>query len=553
MNDGDHARWTREFFDNDAVAFGHVDAELRIRAVNRAMSALDGVAPEACVGRPLRDLLPPALAERVERWLVHVRDTGEPVVDLRLDDDPGADGTPRVYLASYYPIESADGRGVGSAVIPLDRPTLAALDRGTPRFRALAASLPEPVFSCAPDGRIDFANARWFAATGTRLGDPWVSALHHDDRATAAAAWRTAREQDGPLQVECRLRLAGPDGAAGPGGEVGHDWFLLRGLRRVNVGTDSSGAWVVIASRIGSQKAREQRLRALVDIARSTAMATAPDGAVDALADALVPSFADFVVCLLGRPGAAAADDAEHAPTIELRVARDWSAERETVLRDCIARLPSLLPTGHPAADAAAFGEPVLVSDADQVIERGTIDAAHVEARRRIGAHSVIFVPLRVEDRLIGMLNLGRTGPPGEQDTSTSAKPRFGPHDLEFAREVGLQAAATIDRLQRYRAAQAMLARMHAEIRTRDRIAADLARELRTPVAPLHEAARRLRDGQATPADAARLGDSIDDHAHHLARSADALARAARAARPTDAERLDDPSPSEQPVAGDGG
>ena len=497
MSDGEHARWVREFFDNDTVAFGHVDSRLRIRTVNRAMAALDGSVPHECIGRPLRDLLPPVLGERVERWLAHVRDTGEPVVDVRLDGEPGPDGSPKAYLASYYPIDTAEGRGVGSAVIALDGPTLAALDHGTPRFRALAASLPEPVFRCGRDG------------------------------AMASTAWREALEREQPLQIECRLRLAARDGGTGTEGASDHDWYLLHGLRRPNVAADRADAWTAIATRIGTQKTREQRLRTLVEVARAITTATAPNLAIDAVADVLVPGFADFVVCMLGAPEDVPADDAAHAPAIELRVARDWSAEREAVLRECIARLPGLLPPGHPAGRAAASGEPVLVPNADRAIERGAVDATHVEARRRIGAHSVIFVPLRVEDRLIGVLSLGRTRLPRDQAAGAPAKARFGEHDVEFARDVGRQAASTIDRLQRYRAAQDMLARMRAEARRRDRLVTKLARELSAPVDPLLAAARQLQDGEPTPTEAARIGEGIATQAHRIARGAEALLEAA--------------------------
>jgi len=56
------------------VAF--VDAELRYVRVNDALAAMNGLPAAAHVARPVRDVLPPASADALERLLRRVMATG---------------------------------------------------------------------------------------------------------------------------------------------------------------------------------------------------------------------------------------------------------------------------------------------------------------------------------------------------------------------------------------------------------------------------------------------------------------------------------------------
>ncbi len=85
----------------------------------------------------------------------------------------------------------------------------AAADSET-RFRTLADTMPQMVWSTLPDGYHDYYNARWYAFTGTPEGstdgEGWNDVFHADDRDRAWAAWRHSLAHGDPYQIEYRLR-----------------------------------------------------------------------------------------------------------------------------------------------------------------------------------------------------------------------------------------------------------------------------------------------------------------------------------------------------------
>jgi two-component system, cell cycle sensor histidine kinase and response regulator CckA len=116
-------------FEGAPVAIALYDAALRFVRVNPVLAAIDGLAPEAYVGRTLADVRP-ALAERVHPILRHVLCTGEPVRNVELvmpgpdrgiatPARPGREGAH--YLATYFPIHGAEGtvHGVGGMLVDI--------------------------------------------------------------------------------------------------------------------------------------------------------------------------------------------------------------------------------------------------------------------------------------------------------------------------------------------------------------------------------------------------------------------------------------------------
>ena len=85
----------------------------------------------------------------------------------------------------------------------------AASDSDT-RFRTLADTMPQMVWSTLPDGYHDYYNARWYEFTGvpegTTDGAEWNGMFHPDDQARAWATWRRSLDTGAPYQIEYRLR-----------------------------------------------------------------------------------------------------------------------------------------------------------------------------------------------------------------------------------------------------------------------------------------------------------------------------------------------------------
>ena len=85
----------------------------------------------------------------------------------------------------------------------------AALDSDT-RFRTLADTMPQMVWSTLPDGYHDYYNARWYEFTGMPEGSTdgaeWNGMFHPDDQDRAWEIWRHSLTTGDPYQIEYRLR-----------------------------------------------------------------------------------------------------------------------------------------------------------------------------------------------------------------------------------------------------------------------------------------------------------------------------------------------------------
>lgn len=155
-------------------------------------------------------------------------------------------------LAANVLARLRDSRDVAARRASVHRARTAAADSET-RFRVLADTMPQMVWSTLPDGFHDYYNARWYAFTGvpegSTDGEAWNGMFHPDDQARAWAAWRHSLATGDPYDIEYRLRHH-----AG-----GYRWVLGRALPI----RDARGAitrWFGTCTDIHEQKsALEQR------------------------------------------------------------------------------------------------------------------------------------------------------------------------------------------------------------------------------------------------------------------------------------------------------
>jgi PAS domain S-box-containing protein len=96
-----------------------------------------------------------------------------------------------------------------------DRAFQEALVERENRFRVLADSMPQMVWSTRPDGYHDYYNARWYEFTGmppgSTDGQAWNGMFHADDQERAWARWRHSLATGEPYEIEYRLRNASGD------------------------------------------------------------------------------------------------------------------------------------------------------------------------------------------------------------------------------------------------------------------------------------------------------------------------------------------------------
>lgn len=114
-------------------------------------------------------------------------------------------------LAHHAEIERRDGDNARRDIrdVELAAMTLQ-LAESEARFRAIADSMPQMVWSTLPDGFHDYYNARWYEFTGvpegSTDGEGWNDMFHPDDQARAWARWKHSLETGAPYEIEYRLR-----------------------------------------------------------------------------------------------------------------------------------------------------------------------------------------------------------------------------------------------------------------------------------------------------------------------------------------------------------
>ncbi len=150
---------------------------------------------------------------RTGQWtgeLVHTRRDGQCITVLvRKTLDRDADGKPASVLQNITDITKR--KQVGEA-----------LREAGERFRFMAESMPQKIFTATPAGELDYLNRQWTEFTGLAFeamqGWGWGHCIHPDDFAETMRRWKQAVEAGDPFEFEHRFR--GRDG--------GYRWHLSR-------------------------------------------------------------------------------------------------------------------------------------------------------------------------------------------------------------------------------------------------------------------------------------------------------------------------------------
>ena len=345
------------YFETAGVMLLVLRDDRRVCLINRCGAEILAASAGEIIGKDwVETFIPPRLraaaAEDLERCLQgneHAEPCTEGVV-LR------ADGAERVIAWRHTRLPDEQGRIIGILSSGEDvtdqRRAEQALRESEARFRVLAESMPQLVWSTLPDGYCDYLSRQWVEYTGLpetqHHGFGWLHAVHADDRPAIAACWGAAIR--GYADYDVKYRLRGGDGA--------YRWFAARGsalrdergrvVRWVGTSTDITGivqAGEELEERVAERtRELEEVSRRLVDEATERAKAEAALArvqrleAIGQLTGGVAHDFNNLLTVIVGNLEMIQRRAEDPARVRRLAVAALGAAERgETVTRQLLA------------------------------------------------------------------------------------------------------------------------------------------------------------------------------------------------------------------------
>ena len=182
-------------------------------------------------------------------------------LDGQRELDADRDGTGQEWYVSFSGEPARDERGEQILAVLITRDITErkhdeqARRQSEARFRQLADSMPQLVWTADPDGRVDYYNERHREFSGIRRSAEriwdWAPVVHPDDLDATLAAWKRAVATGMKYEIEHRVLRA--DGTYG--------WYLSRGLP-VHDGEGRIIKWYGTATDIDELKRVHEELRA---------------------------------------------------------------------------------------------------------------------------------------------------------------------------------------------------------------------------------------------------------------------------------------------------
>ncbi len=341
-----------------------------------------------------------------------------------------------------------------------------ALAESERRYRLITEAIPEFVWLDSADGSAIYSNKRWLDYTGLseeeNEGFGWERVVHPDDlKRLESERERTLRTGE-PYEGECRYR--GRDGK--------YRWFLFRSIPV----RDESGAiasWIGTATDIDKQKRAEaqQAFFALASDVLGSTLDVA--STLDRIARLAVASLCTW--CQIDIPD----------PSGRLRVAvvAHQDSDDEHLLEQLVNH--------HIYNDSAELGPPAVFANLkpqllahvdEKAVEYVIPDAKYRDVYRRVGYSCGLMVPLRIRNRVLGVLGIA-------SDDPTRLYTDF---DVATALELGRRGAIALDNAQSF-------AREH-------RVASTLQRALLPAKLPQME---RVRFDSAYASAASAQGEAV--------------------------------------------
>jgi len=415
------------------------------------------------VGLPVREALPEMKDTGLFEVLDEVYRSGKPYVASEYPAPvakvPGAPPELAYFSFNLYPLLDANGGIYGQIVVALEVTPQVEARRRVESLEA-AARESEQSLSLAVEatgiGTWDYVPAtgslRWSrscrAIWGAAEDRPivfadWIGAIHDDDRTDVLAAIDRAMrgEDEGRYDAQFRMRRF----------DSGDERWLTASGRVLFAGDGTAQRFIGTTRDITADKAVASRRRFLDDAREALGASLDPRRQLRALADAAVPTIADWCVVDLVVDGGRQNLCHVHG-----------DAARVAAAQDIRRRYPS--PPDDAIVAAVGDGGAALIDDLDAYLARSTTDRDYIAEVTRLGLRSSIIVPVEVRGELYATIGL-ITGESGR---------RYDEDDRRFGDELARQVSMALE--------HALLYRETAEARTEaealNRVGASIASEL---------------------------------------------------------------------------
>ncbi len=204
----------RNLLDGTQIAMIFLDRDLRVKRSTAAVGEIYNLIP-ADRGRPLEHITHNAVEMPPLPSLEELSSPDAAVAhEIRTTDG-------RWYIRRVRPYVGAEGETGGLVVTFTD---VTELRESEERFRLLAETVPEIIFTASPDGSWIYTNNRFHETTGAPQGAArdrgWLDSVHPEDRDRMARAWPDLFAAGEPFELKCRLTTA----------RGGSRWHLFRAV-----------------------------------------------------------------------------------------------------------------------------------------------------------------------------------------------------------------------------------------------------------------------------------------------------------------------------------
>jgi PAS domain S-box-containing protein len=431
---------------NAPVGLAYFDCDLRYRRVNSAVTQIDGGTAGDRVGRTLEEVHGETGA-RIAAVLRRVLDEDRPIVDASVVGRLWhGHGPQQSWVINAYPVHDCAGTVLGVGMVVVDNTQsertrlelaelAAARESLLRRYRSLVDATSAAVWIREPDGSAAEDSPSYRAVTGQApheyAGWGFLDAIHPTDRQDKRAAWEAAvararTGEEASFEHVHRLRTAGG----------GYRWFRSRA---VPVREDGRLVeWVGTETDIDDEFRSRHRLDVLAGATLAVNKALDPETELLALADAVVPAFADLCRIYLvdedeplepGRP--------VHGRRSVTRAAPGLPPVPGDIGGDGAARF--VFGPGHPLARSVRTGRPEL--------ELGPLDVEHWAGTPEMHAWAR---EVRMNSRLVAPVISGGRVIAGLLFASCGDRVAYTADDLALVTELAARASAAVEHGRRF-------------------------------------------------------------------------------------------------------